>query len=99
MMSGRAGLRNRVSTAATPSNSAARQVSIASDKKCENNPMQSSRRLGEQGLAHLSWTPVKPFDSSGKTPARWHHRNNRERSRRPRQGRLDTVARKPLIDI
>jgi hypothetical protein len=40
-----------------------------------------------------------PFDSSGKTPAEWHHRNNRKRDGRPDQGRPDVVARKPFIDI
>jgi len=57
--------------------------------------MHSSRRLREQGLARFAM----PFDSSGKTPAEWHHRNNRKRDGRPDQGRPDVVARKPFIDI
>jgi hypothetical protein len=40
-----------------------------------------------------------PFDSSGKTLAECHHRNNRQRPRRPTTGRRAAIARKPFIDI
>jgi len=39
------------------------------------------------------------FDSSGKTLAECHHRNNRQRHHRNGQGHADAVARKPFIDI
>jgi hypothetical protein len=40
-----------------------------------------------------------PFDSSGKTPAECHHRNNRQPRRRPITGRRAAIARKPFINI
>jgi hypothetical protein len=55
----------------------------------------TDKDLHERGLRASQCS----FDSSGKTPAEWHHRNNRQRPRRPTPGRLAAIARKPFIDI
>jgi hypothetical protein len=51
--------------------------------------------LHEQGLR----ASQSSFDTSGKTPAEYHHRNNRQRPRRPTTGRRAAIARKPFINI
>jgi hypothetical protein len=57
--------------------------------------MHSGRYKREQGLARFArW-----FDTSGKTAAEWHHRNNRERPGLLDQARLDVVAPKSFTDI
>jgi hypothetical protein len=98
MNSGRAGIGNRV---CAPAFRRAARESGSATKNAKTTPCTVAGRCRIKDLRRFSCFGHCEIrvDTSGKTRAEWHHRDNRERRGYSSLGGVDLISRKPFIHI